>query len=71
MKDFDMEIPDGEKSKVITDLVKTIKLRSIEHQMKITKGDLVKQNELITAKIHAGKLVIKIQMIYKDKMNVF
>ena len=59
-QDFDMEIPDGEKSKVITDLVKTIKLRSIEHQMKITKGDLVKQNELITAKIHAGKLVIKI-----------
>ena len=59
-QDFEMEIPDGEKSKVITDLVKTIKLRSIEHQMKVTKGDLVKQNELIMDKIHVGKLTIKI-----------
>lgn len=55
-QDFDMEIPQSEKSKVITDLVKTIKLRSIEHQLEVTKGDLAKQSELIVAKVKIEKM---------------
>jgi len=59
-QNFDMEIAQGEKSKVITDLVKTIKLRSIEHQMEQTKGDLAKQSQLITERVKLGKLVINV-----------
>ena len=55
-QDFDMEIPQSEKSKVVTDLVKTIKLRSIEHQLEMTKGDLTKQSELIMAKVKIEKM---------------
>lgn len=55
-QDFDMEIPQSEKSKVVTDLVKTIKLRSVEHQLEITKGDLAKQSELIMAKVKIEKM---------------
>lgn len=55
-QDFDMEIPQSEKSKVVTDLVKTIKLRSIEHQLEMTKGDLAKQSELIMAKVKIEKM---------------
>ena len=55
-QDFDMEIAQSEKSKVVTDLVKTIKLRSIEHQMETTKGDLQKQGQLIMEKVQIEKM---------------
>lgn len=55
-QDFDMEIPQSEKSKVVTDLVKTIKLRSIEHQLEVTKGDLTRQSDLIMAKVKIEKM---------------
>lgn len=55
-QDFDMEIAQSEKSKVVTDLVKTIKLRSIEHQMEATKGDLAKQSQLIMDKVKIEKM---------------
>lgn len=59
-QDFELKIPDNEKARVITDLVKAIRLRSIEHQMKLTKGDLVKQNELIMERVRVGKLKLTI-----------
>ncbi len=55
-QDFDIEIAQSEKTKVITDLVKTIKLRSIEHQMEATKGDLEKQSQLIMEKVKIEKM---------------
>ncbi len=55
-QDFDIAIAQSEKSKVVTDLVKTIKLRSIEHQMEMQKGDLTKQSELIIEKVRIEKM---------------
>lgn len=55
-QDFDMAIAQSEKSKVITDLVKTVKLRSIEHQLEMTKGDLAKQSQLIMDKVQIEKM---------------
>lgn len=55
-QDFDIEIAQSEKSKVITDLVKKIKLRSIEHQLEQAAGDKPKQNQLIMEKIKLGKM---------------
>ncbi len=55
-QDFEIAIAPSEKSKVITDLVKTIKLRSIEHRMEMQKGDLTKQSELIIEKVRIEKM---------------
>ena len=55
-QDFDMEIAQSEKSKVITDLVKKIKLRSIEHQLEQAAGDKVRQSQLIMEKVKLGKM---------------
>ena len=57
-QDFDIEVSQNEKSKVITDLVKTVKLRSIEYQLSQSKGDLEKQSQLIMEKVQIGKLKI-------------
>ncbi len=59
-QDFDMEVPQSEKSKVVTDLVKTIKLRSIEHQLELTKGDLTRQGQLIMDKVKVEKMKISV-----------
>ena len=55
-QDFAMEIAPSEKSKVITDLVKKIKLRSIEHQLEQATGDKLKQSQLIMEKVKLGKM---------------
>ena len=55
-QDFEIAVAQSEKSKVVTDLVKTIKLRSIEHQMEMQKGDLTKQSELIIEKVRIEKM---------------
>ena len=57
---FDMEIGQSEKSKVITDLVKKIKLRSIQHQIEIAKGDLSKTGKLMQERIEMNKLQINL-----------
>lgn len=59
-QDFDMEITQNEKSKVITDLVKKIKLRSIQHQVENAKGDLVKTSELMQERIGINNLRINL-----------
>ncbi|MBQ9983225.1 MAG: DNA primase [Lachnospiraceae bacterium] len=57
-QDFDMQVTQAEKSKVITDLVKTVKLRSVEHQMTMAKGDLQRQSDLIMEKASLNKLKV-------------
>lgn len=59
-QDFDIEVSNEEKSKVITDLVKSIRKRGLEHKMEEVKGDLSKTAELINAKKQIDKLIIKI-----------
>lgn len=59
-QDFDMEITQNEKSKVITDLVKKIKLRSIQHQVENAKGDLAKTSELMQERIGINNLRINL-----------
>ncbi len=55
-QDFEMEIPANERSKVITDLVKKVKLRSIERQLEQATGDKVRQNQLVMERIQLGKM---------------
>lgn len=57
---FDMEISQSEKSKVITDLVKRVKLRSIQHQIENAKGDLAKTGNLIQERIEINRLQINL-----------
>jgi DNA primase len=59
-QDFDMEVAGDEKSKTITDLVKGIKRRSIEHQMEAAKGDLAKKSRLMIEQKKLDQLVIRI-----------
>ena len=59
-QDFDIEVSPGEKSKVVTDLVKSIKKKSLEHQLEQAKGDLEK----------TGKLMIEKAQIEKIKINI-
>jgi DNA primase len=59
-QDFDMEVAGDEKSKTITDLVKGIKRRSIEHQMEAAKGDLTKKGQLMMEQKRLDQLVIRI-----------
>lgn len=55
---FDMEIAQSEKSKVITDLVRSIRHRSIQHQLEDAKGDLAKTGQLMIEKAQIDKLQI-------------
>lgn len=57
-QDFDMEISPGEKSKVVTDLVKSIKRKSLEYQLEAAKGDLVKTGQLMVEKVQIEKIKI-------------
>lgn len=57
-QNFDMEVNESDKSKVITDLVRGIKLRSITHQMELAKGDLARTGELMMEKTKLNKLII-------------
>ncbi len=59
-QNFEMEISQGEKSKVITDLVKRVKLRSIQHQIENAKGDLTKTGKLIQERIETNRLQINL-----------
>ena len=59
-QDFDMQIEDEEKSKVITDLVRGIRMRSVQHQMEDAKGDLARTGQLMMEKAKIGKLSIRI-----------
>lgn len=59
-QNFEMEISLGEKSKVITDLVKRVKLRSIQHQIENAKGDLERTGKLIQERIETNRLQINL-----------
>ena len=59
-QNFDMEITQGEKSKVITDLVRGIRLRSIQHQIELAHGDLAKTGQLMMEKLKVEKLMISL-----------
>lgn len=60
-QDFDMELAKSEKSKAVTDLVKGIKRRSLEHQIAEAKGDLVKAGQLMMEKAKVEKIKINIR----------
>ncbi len=59
-QDFDMEVAQSEKSKVITDLVKSIRYRSLQHQLEEAKGDLAKTGQLMMNKAMIDRLQIHI-----------
>lgn len=59
-QNFEMKISQDEKSKVITDLVKRVKLRSIQHQIENAKGDLTKTGKLIQERIETNRLQINL-----------
>lgn len=57
-QDFDMEISEADKSKVITEMVRSIKLRSVTHRMEEAKGDLEKTGKLLLEKAQINRIVI-------------
>lgn len=57
-QDFDMEVAQNEKSKVITDLVKSIRHRSLQHQLEEAKGDLARTGQLMLDKAKIDRLQI-------------
>lgn len=57
-QDFEMEVSEDDKSKVITDLVKGIKLRSVAHRLEEAKGDLEKTGQLLQEKVQINRLTI-------------
>ena len=59
-QDFDMEVAQNEKSKVITDLVKSIRHRSLQHQLEEAKGDLARTGQLMLDKAKIDRLQIRI-----------
>ncbi len=59
-QDFDMEVAQSEKSKVITDLVKSIRHRSLQHQLEEAKGDLARTGQLMLDKAKIDRLQIRI-----------
>lgn len=59
-QDFDMEIAKSEQSKTVTDLVKGIKRRSLEHQIAEAKGNLEKAGQLMMEKARIEKIKINI-----------
>lgn len=59
-QEFDMEIAPSEKSIVITDLVKNIKRRSLQHQLEESKEDLQKMGKLMMKKAMIDRIQIHI-----------
>ena len=59
-QEFDMEIATSEKSIVITDLVKNIKRRSLQHQLEESKEDLQKMGKLMMEKAMIDRIQIHI-----------
>ena len=59
-QEFDMEIAPSEKSVVITDLVKNIKRRSLQHQLEEAKEDLQKMGKLMMEKAMIDRIQIHI-----------
>lgn len=59
-QEFDMEIAPSEKSIVITDLVKNIKRRSLQHQLEESKEDLQKMGKLMMEKAMIDRIQIHI-----------
>jgi len=59
-QDFDMELAKSEKSRAVTDLVKGIKKRSLEHEIAEAKGDLAKTGQLMMEKAKVEKIKINI-----------
>ena len=59
-QEFDMEIAPSEKSVVITDLVKNIKRRSLQHQLEESKEDLQKMGKLMMEKAMIDRIQIHI-----------
>ena len=59
-QEFDMEIAPSEKSVVVTDLVKNIKRRSLQHQLEESKEDLQKMGKLMMEKAMIDRIQIHI-----------
>lgn len=59
-QDFDMEVSPGEKSKVVADLVKSVKRKSLDHQLEAAKGDLAKTGQLMLEKAQIEKIKINL-----------
>ena len=57
-QEFDMEIAPEEKSKIITELVRSVRLKSVTHQMELAQGDLEKTGKLMLEKSRIGSLKI-------------
>ncbi len=57
-QEFDMEITPEEKSKAVTDLVRSIRMKSIQHQLELAQGDLEKTGRLMLDKAGIGRLKI-------------
>lgn len=55
---FDLEIPEEDKAKVVTDLVRNIKLKSVTHQLEQAKGDLNKTGVLLKEKAQINRIQI-------------
>lgn len=59
-QDFDMEVMPEEKSKVITDLIKGIRQRSLQYQLEAAKGDLATTGKLMMEKARIDRLQIHV-----------
>ena len=59
-QEFDMEVAPSEKSIVITDLVKNIKRRSLQHRLEESKDDLQKMGKLMMEKAMIDRIQIRI-----------
>lgn len=57
-QDFTIEVTPEEKSKTLTDLVRSIKERNISHQLEEAKDNLTKINQLMMEKAQIQKLTI-------------
>ncbi|MCM1497487.1 MAG: DNA primase [Clostridium sp.] len=57
---FDIEIAKEDKSKVVTDLVRSIKERSLRHQLEQNKSDLVMMGRLMAELKGVNKIVIRL-----------
>jgi DNA primase len=55
---FDMEVTPEEKSKVVTELVRSIRNHSVAHQLEEAKGDLAKTGALMQEKNKINKIII-------------
>ena len=57
---FDIEIVQEDKSKVVTDLVRSIKERSLRHQLEQNKSDLVMVGQLMAELKSVNKIIIRL-----------